>query len=80
MTDAILGREEAGGGTACGEDVVCSGKVEAEEEEEAEGGRKTSNMDDVVVAAAAEAWKGGRFAKAVWMADSGRVFISAQKK
>lgn len=50
---AILGREEAGGGTTWGEDV-CWGKEEAEETEE-EGGRplscrKTSNMDEVEVA------------------------------
>lgn len=68
-TAAILGREEAGGGTTCGEDVVCWVR---EEDEEEEGGRplscrKTSNMDEVEVAA----WYGCRFVKGVWTADSG---------
>lgn len=49
-----MGREEAGGGTTWGEDVVCWGKEEDEDTAEEEGRplscRKTSNMDEVEVA------------------------------
>lgn len=53
-TVTILGREEAGGGTAWADDVVSWGREEDEETLE-EGGRplsckKTSNMDEVEVA------------------------------